>query len=199
MNLKADMNGMWAFSSEFKGNDTIETGTSKISIKDVRLEMVLTKTDSIKRAIVKAFVQDNGKEKPVSGETVKLYVPRMFSLLLISELTLDNTGAASVEFPSDLPGDKEGNLTLIAKFEENQTFGNVEKRETLKWGLPTDYSVPRTHRALWTKTAPKWMIYTLSVLLTGVWGHYLFAIISLIRIKKNAKNQKVENKELFIK
>jgi uncharacterized protein YxeA len=199
MNLKADINGMWVFSSEFKGNDTIEAGTSKISIKDVRLEMVLTKTDSIKRAIVKAFVQDNGKEKPVTGEVVKLYVPRMFSLLLISELTLDNTGAASVEFPSDLPGDKEGNLTLIAKIEENQTFGNVEKRETLKWGLPTDYSVPRTHRALWTKTAPKWMIYTLSVLLTGVWGHYLFAIISLIRIKKNAKNQKVENKELFIK
>ena len=61
------------------------------------------------------------------------------------------------------------------------------------WGTPTDYSVPVSHRALWTKTAPKWMIYTLSILLAGVWGHYLFAIISLIRIKREAdyKNLKL--------
>jgi hypothetical protein len=199
MKLNADRDGMWAFSSEFKGNDTIEAGTSEITVKDVKLEMVLTEIDSIKTITVNAFVNENGTEKPVSGEAIKVYVPRMFSLLQISELKLDEAGTANVEFPSDLPGDKDGNVTIIAKFEENMTFGNVEKRETIKWGLSTDYSVPKTHRALWTKTAPRWMIYTLSVLLTGVWGHYLYAIISLIRIRKDAKNQKVENKELFIK
>jgi hypothetical protein len=192
MRPKTDRDGMWAFSSEFKGNDTIKPGISEITVKDVRLEMVLSLADSIKTISVKAFVNDNGKEKPVSGEVVKLYVPRMFSLLPISELTLDETGTASVEFPSDLPGDKEGNLTIIAKFEENATFGNVEKRETIVWGLPTDYSVPTTHRALWTKTAPRWMIYTLSILLAGVWGHYLFALISLIRIGIDAKRKAKE-------
>jgi len=190
--LKTDKNGMWAFSSEFKGNDTVKAGTSEVTVKDVRLEMVLTLVDTIKTITVKAFIKVNGTEKPVSGEAVKVYVPRMFSLLPISELTLDDSGTATVEFPSDLPGDKEGNLTLIARFEENQIFGNVEKRETLKWGLPTDYSVPKTHRALWTKTAPKWMIYTLSVLLAGVWGHYLFALISLIRIRLDAKRKAKE-------
>ncbi|MDO9340023.1 MAG: hypothetical protein Q7T72_05780 [Bacteroidales bacterium] len=191
--LKTDRDGMWAFSSEFKGNDTIEAGTSEITVKNVRLEMVLSVIDSIKTITVNAFVNENGTEKPVSGEAVKVCVPRMFSLLPISELTLDEAGTASVEFPSGLPGDKDGNVTLIAKFEENQTFGNVEKRETLTWGLPTDYSVPVTHRALWTKTAPKWMIYTLSVLLAGVWGHYLFALISLIRIRIDAKKQEAKD------
>ncbi len=190
--LETNRDGTWTFSSEFKGNDTIEAGNSEISVKDVRLEMALTVVDTIKTITVKAFVNESGTEKPVSGEAVKVYVPRMFSLLLISELTLDDSGTASVEFPSDLPGDKEGNLTLIARFEESQTFGNVEKKETLKWGLPTDYSVPVTHRALWTKTAPKWMIYTLSVLLAGVWGHYLFALISLVRIKLDAKRKAKE-------
>ena len=190
--LISDKNGAWAFSSEYKGNDTIAAGTSEIIIKDVNLEMLLTLVDSIKTITVKATVMENGKEKPVTGEVVKIYVPRMFSLLPIGELTLNDAGEASIEFPSDLPGDKEGNVTLIAKFEENPTFGNVEKRETLKWGLTTDYSVPTSHRALWTKTAPKWMIYTLSVLLTGVWGHYLFALISLIRIKMDAKRQAKE-------
>lgn len=189
MKVNADRDGKWVFSSGFKGNDTIEAGSSEITVKDVKLEMVLSVADSIKTITVKASIMEKGKEKPVSGEAVKVYVPRMFSLLPISELTLNESGTATVDFPSDLPGDKEGNLTLIAKFEENETFGNVEKRETLLWGTPTDYSVPVTHRALWTKIAPKWMIYTLSVLLAGVWGHYLFALISLIRIRNDAKRE----------
>jgi hypothetical protein len=191
----SDRDGMWVFSSEFKGNDSIETGTSQITVKDVILEMTLAMVDTIKTISVKAFISENGIEKPVTGEAVKIYVPRMFSLLTITELTLDDSGTATAEFPADLPGDKDGNLTVIAKFEENAVFANVEKSETIKWGLATNYSVPSTHRALWTKTAPKWMIYTLSILLAGVWGHYLFAIISLIRIGRDAKrNAKEEYK-----
>ena len=113
-------------------------------------------------------------------------------MLPIGELTLDESGSAYMEFPSDLPGDTTGYLTIIAKFDDNPTYGNVEKSETLQWGVPTYYSVPKSHRALWTKTPPKWMIYTLSILLAGVWGHYLFALISLIRIKRDANKHAKE-------
>jgi hypothetical protein len=204
-NLKHDSDffinndGLWPFKSKFAGNDTIESVISELLIRDVTLNMTLTEKDSIKTIVVGAKKMEKGKEVPVSGETVTLYVPRMFSLLPIGEAKLDETGSASVDFPTSLPGDKQGNITIIARFEENTEFGNVEKKSTLKWGLPSAYSVPAGHRALWTKTAPRWMIYTLSVLLSGVWGHYLFAIISLIRIKINAKKKKVEKKELFIK
>ena len=78
-----------------------------------------TEIDSIKTITVNAIVNENGEDKPVPDEIVMIYVPRMFSLLLINELTLDENGTASFEFPSDLPGDKDGNLTIIAKFEEN--------------------------------------------------------------------------------
>jgi len=190
--LSIDKDGTWIFGSVFKGNDTIDAGTSEISIKDVKLDMILSQVDSIKTITVHAFVKEGGKDKPVSGEVVTVYVPRMFSLLPIVELTLDEQGTATGEFPSDLPGDKEGNVIIIAKFLENPAFGNVEKRETLKWGLPTEYVGPTSHRALWTKVAPRWMIYTLTVLLIGVWGHYLFAIISLIRIKIDANRKAKE-------
>ena len=193
MKFETDGDGMWAFSSEFNGNDTIEAGSSEIAIKDVKLELLLTEVDSIKTITVNAVMLENGKETPVPDEAVMIFVPRMFSLLPISELYLDENGTATVEFPSDLPGDKEGNVTIIAKIDDNYTFGTIEKRESLAWGIPTDYSVPTSHRALWTKTAPKWMIYTLSVLLIGVWGHYLFALISLIRIKIEAKRQKAKD------
>ena len=186
------VDGMWSFSSEFIGNDTIKGETSEVTVLDMSLEMSLTEADSIKTITLTAFTTEGGKEKPVSGETVTVYVRRMFSLLPIGELTLDDAGSATIEFPSDLPGDREGNLVIIAKISENATYGNIEKRETIKWGLPIDYSVPVTHRALWTKIAPRWMIYSLSVLLAGVWGHYLFAIISLIRIKINATRKAKE-------
>jgi hypothetical protein len=187
--LSAEKNGSWTFSSEFAGNDTIQAGSSEISITDVNLRMTLSEADSVKTISLSAGKVSRGVESPVGGEKVMIYVPRMFSLLPLGEVTLDDSGSGTIEFPSDLPGDKEGNVTIIARFEENPTFGNVERRETLKWGLPSEYSVPSTHRALWTKGAPKWMIYTLSVLLTGVWAHYLYAIISLIRIRINAKRQ----------
>ena len=191
LEIKPDPDGMWNFTAECKGNDTIEAATSEVAVKDVRLELLLSEIDSIKTITVNAFVTENGKEIPVTDENVLISVPRMFSSLPVGDVNLDETGTASIEFPSDLPGDKDGNITISARFEENYTFGNVEKKETLKWGIPTDYFIPSSHRALWTKTAPKWMIYTLSVLLTGVWGHYLFAIISLFRIKRDADKNKV--------
>jgi hypothetical protein len=161
---------------------------TEVTFKDVILDMTLTEVDSIKTVTVTAHTIENGKEIPVSGETVSVFVPRMFSNLLIGDLTLDDSGIASLEFPTDLPGGKEGNLTIVAAFIDNATYGNVEKREIIHWGLPTDY-LPTSHRALWTQRAPGWMIYTLSVLLAGVWGHYFYAIISLIRIKIEAKRK----------
>lgn len=184
--IQVENDGSWSFSSAFAGNDTVEAGVSEISITDVVLEMTLEEVDTIKTISLRAKTISHGVESPAGGETVIVYVPRMFSQLPLGEVTLDESGFGSLEFPPDLPGDKEGNVTIIAKFEEHPSFGNIEKRETIKWGLPSDYKVPSTHRALWTKGAPKWMIYTLTILLTGVWAHYLYAIISLIRIKIEA-------------
>ncbi len=189
MDLKLNSKGLWDFIAEFNGNDTIEAGNSELSIKDVNLEMTLLEVDSIKTISLKAFTSENKKEIPASGEVVMVYVPRMFSLLPVGEATLDENGTANLEFPSDIPGDSEGNITIISKFEENPTFGNVEKKVDKKWGVSSSNPAPIAHRALWTKTAPRWMIITLSILLTGVWGHYLFAIISLIRIKRESKKQ----------
>ena len=189
--LPPDKEGLWQFVSENNGNDTIEASTTELSVKDAELEMSLSVVDSIRTITLTATTIQKGQRIPVSGEVVMIYVPRMFSLLPVAEATLDENGAATVEFPADLPGDEEGNLKIIARIEENPTYGNVEKSTFRNWGIPTSYSVPTTHRALWTKTPPMWMIVTLSILLAGVWGHYLFAVISLILIKIDAKRGKV--------
>ena len=191
--ISLDKNGMWPFSCTYEGNDTIDAITSELLIRDASLKMELTEIDSIKTIALHAEKLENGKMIPVSGELLTVYVPRMFSLLPVGEATLDEMGNASIEFPSDLPGDSVGNISIIAKFEEHPEFGNIEKRTSLKWGVPPAIQDHSSHRALWTKTAPKWMIYTLSILLTGVWGHYLFALISIIRIRIDAKRKEEED------
>jgi hypothetical protein len=193
--LPKNSDGLFAFSTEFAGNDTIAAGSSDLLIRDVRIEMILSEADSVKTISLSAFTSKNDKDVPVSGETVNVYVTRMFSLLQVGEATLNENGTAILEFPSDLPGDTEGNVTIISRFEEHPDFGNVERKVVTKWGVPNVNSTPVAHRALWTKTPPLWMIITLSILLSGVWGHYLFAIISLIRIKRDSnKNEKLKNK-----
>ena len=158
--------------------------------EQMNLEVSLTEQDSIKTITINGTTLKDGKTVPVAGEVVKVYVPRMFSMLNVTEATLDDNGSASVEFPSDLPGDSIGNLTIIFRIEESQLYGTVEKSVTQEWGVPTSYSVPDTHRALWTKTPPWWMIITLSILLAGVWGHYLYAIIQLAAIKRISRKKK---------
>lgn len=189
--LPADREGLWQFVSEYNGNDTIEASAAELSIKNADLEISLSNVDSTRTITITATTFQKDQKTPVSGEAVIIYVPRMFSLLPVAEVTLDESGTATTEFPSDLPGDKDGNLNIIARIEENPTYGNIEKTVVRNWGIPTSYTVPTTHRALWTKTPPMWMIVTLSILLAGVWGHYLFAVISLILIKMDAKRKKV--------
>jgi len=159
--------------------------------KQAVLDMEFSEVDSVKTVTVTAHATENGKEIPIAGETVTVFIPRMFSNFIVAELTLDDSGQASTEFPNDLPGGKDGNLIIVAAMINNSTYGNIEKRVEKHWGIPTDY-LPTSHRALWTSRAPSWMIITLSVLLAGVWGHYFFAIISLIRIRRDAEREKAK-------
>lgn len=192
-NLVNDGKDTWPFCSVYEGNDTIEQASAEISVKDMNLEMELDIVDSIKIVNVSGFRTEKGIRIPVTGEIVTLYVPRMFSLLPVGEITLDESGSGSVEFPNDLPGDKEGNLKILARIEDHPDYGTIEKSSTVSWGSLPGLYIQSSHRALWTKTAPKWMIYTLTILLTGVWGHYLYTVICLIRIKRSTGKTKPDD------
>jgi hypothetical protein len=64
----------------------------------------------------------------------------------------------------------------------------VEARNRVQWAIPK-HLIPqeRPTRELWTPVAPLWMIITLVILLAGVWAHYVYAVIQMIRIKQSSK------------
>jgi hypothetical protein len=129
--------------------------------------------------------------KPLPKEKVILYVPRMLSNLKIGEIDLDEDGIGSIEYPGALVGDSLGNITIIAMIEENDNFGTVKGQSSISWGIPKQYYLAeKPARELWTPVAPIWMIITLIIMLTGVWAHYVYAVIQLILIRRHGKEKK---------
>ncbi len=186
--LPVSKEGITECQAKFGGNDTLENVMSSLSVKDADLRMQLDLVDSVRTVTVWAFVPVNERDSlPLAGEPVNVYVSRMFSLLKIGEGSFDDQGRFTLEFPADLPGDADGTLRIIARIEDNEQYANIETVRNFAWGVPSLHNPPGSHRALWTEIAPLWMIITLSILLSGVWGHYIYVIIQLILIKRESK------------
>lgn len=190
--VEKNAEGFSHFKASFNGNDTLESINDEKLVKDVFLNLILEDVDSIRTIKTRLLtLNEKGDTIPLSGVTVSFYVPRMVNPLKIGEETTDDNGSISLEFPNDLPGSSDSTITVIAKIEEHEQYANVETRKMAHWGIPIIHRIPESHRALWTEIAPVWMIVTLTIMLLGVWGHYIFAIIQLILIKKESKQQKV--------
>ncbi len=183
-----DMDGVVRYFAEYEGNDSIIPTEMDLYIKDVNLQIVLELIDSVKTIQAIAFYKSEGEKIPVADEDIYFFVPRMFSDLSVGEDFLDEDGQVTIEFPDDIPGDADGYLEVVVRFDQHYLFGTVEKRQRVQWGMPTKHEIPKSYRALWTQIAPIWMIVTLSIMLVGVWSHYIFVIIQLIKIKRLGKN-----------
>lgn len=190
--LPVNKDGITECTAKFGGNDTLETAISSITVKDAVLKMSLNLIDSIKTITVWAFLPVNKNDSiPLAGEPVNIYVSRMFSLLKIGEGTFDDQGRFTVEFPADLPGEADGTVQIIARIEDNEKYANIEASQSYPWGVPSMHGLAGSHRALWTEIAPMWMVITLTILLLGVWGHYIYVILQLFLIKRESKKIKL--------
>jgi len=180
-------NGQYTFGVSIGDNNLVEIAKDSVTLADIEIEMNLELKDSIKTILFQAHeINAKGEKIPVKTDVV-FYVPRTFSKLKIAEASTSTDGKGDLEFPEGLPGDSIGNITIIAKIEDNAKYANVEKSQTIAWGVRTNYHIAKFKRALWTTIAPTWMIITLTILLLGVWGHYVFVIFKLFKIRKEGK------------
>jgi hypothetical protein len=190
--LPADKNGLVAYAAKFIGTDKYPAAEASFSAKPAKIKLFFSIEDSLRVLKVTATQKnEKGEEVGISKETVLVYVPRLFSLLKIGEISLDETGTGTLEFPKAIVGDTLGNLVVIAKMEEHDVFGFVQGKNVINWGVHKQYyqaEVPS--RELWTPIAPLWMIITLLVMLAGVWAHYMYAVYELVMINRLSKKDK---------
>jgi hypothetical protein len=191
--LPVDENGLIIVGAKFAGNDKFEAIEDQVSVKDLNFKLTPNVEDSVKTITIMAYaISDKGTPIPLADAAVMLYVQRMFSPLKIGEGKLDSTGVCVIDFPAGLPGDSAGNLKVIARIEENETYGNIQADTLIKWGVPSVHVVPGSYKALWSQVAPTWMVQTLIILLGGVWGHYAYAVYKIFKIRRMAKMDEYE-------
>lgn len=186
MNLLKDKEGVSEVKSIFKGTGKLTGSEATVKFKELNLKMVLVEKDSVNTIVLKASsVGPKGELIPLKETNFNLYIQGLYSRLKVGECFVDG-GEGSFVFPDNIPGDENGNLKIYARLEENEAFGDVEKIESAKWGNHRSGFI-EPQRSLWTSGAPIWMITTLIILLAGVWSHYMYAIVQLIKIRKEGK------------
>lgn len=178
--------GSFSFSASYAGDNNSSASSGSSMVRNASMEISFSLKDSVKSVNCKVFeAGPDGKPVPVNDIKVGFYVPRTFTLLKVGEASLVN-GEASVDFPVTLPGDTAGVLTVVSKIEDNEVYGNLEAGNKINWAkhLAVEKVI---HRGLGDTDAPLWMVYTLIVLLSLVWFHYLYVVITVFRIRHIGK------------
>jgi 5-hydroxyisourate hydrolase-like protein (transthyretin family) len=175
----------FTFMATFVGNEAFDENEVELDITDAILSLKSEVVDSVNTVFVSLNTWDkNGELIAVSDEDIYLFVPRMYSLLPITEAYTNEEGEDEVEFPNDIPGGPAGELLVIGKLDEHEAYGTIESQSQTNWGLPVSLDSSRLPRGLWSPDAPMWMVITFIILMTGVWGHYFLIVYNLFRIKR---------------
>lgn len=182
--LKTDSEGNLHFKAVFAGNKAMDPVEEVVAMKRALLEMTPIKEDSLLSIQVKLSDLGTGTATPIKEATIGVFVKRSFLPLKVGEGTTDENGEATIEFPNGLPGDPKGNLTVIARLDENEIYGNLETTSVQNWGVPVSDKIENQPRALWSTHPPIWMLITFIVLMVTVWGHYIVIVYELFRLRK---------------
>ena len=183
-----DSSGVMSFEIEYLGDKLKKSSNKKLSAKQANLEVSFFQKEEVKSIEVSAGeIGADGELIPIEGINLQFYVKGTFSLLNFAEEETDEYGLAQVEFPVDMPGDTAGVLTIVVKIEENRTFGTIESIGKMNWAIQLEPTKEK-QRGLGDTDAPLWMVYTLIILLSVVWFHYMYVIVMIIKINLAGKS-----------
>ena len=181
-----DEEGYIYFTARFDGSDAFWEAEEELMVKDVELSIAFEEDEEDKLVYFEGVIFGPHEIWPLADDDLYFYVPRMFSDMKIADGWFEEDGTGYIEFPTHVIGDSIGNILVIARLEDHYDYGNVEVRAMIDWATPKKLiKAEGPARELWTPIAPLWMIITLIIMLTGVWGHYIYAIIQLILIKRS--------------
>lgn len=176
--------GMLHFKAVLGPVKKMESTEGEVTVKRALLTITPVKEDSLYSVQVKLVDLATGEETPVPQAVLGIFVKRSFNPLKIGEITTDESGEGSAEIANTLPGDAKGNITLLARLDENETYGNLEAAVVQQWGVPVSDKIEDQPRALWSSHPPLWMLITFIILMLAVWGHYIVIVYELFRLRK---------------
>jgi len=196
VSLPPSFKPVWDSLTEFKfvavsdSSSGIEPMSADVTVKKAILVIDTANADGT-RSVTAQLREKKGNEWVAVGDVeMKLGIKRLLSNLSVGEAetyTSDSSGTASAEFKRDsLPGDEKGGLLLVAKVEDNDSYGNLEAQMPATWGKPVKAETHFWHRTLWSTgdRAPIWLLFIALSIIVGVWGTLFYLVRQIFKIKK---------------
>ena len=160
--------------------------------KHAELKITLIENDNADNEVLAhaSIILKNGKEIVADNVKLGLYVKRYFGLLPLGDNKYtDSNGNLKVSVPSDLPGDADGNLTIVSRVEDIECTP-VELTNVVKWGVSTAETewgkTWETERALWRTNdrLPFWDYILYFGITIGIWIGIIYVLLLVRKIKK---------------
>lgn len=187
-----DEDGYINLIARFRGTKSLKKAKKSIRIKNLNLELELAEIDSIKTVLVKAFTIDSlGVKTPIEESEITISVKGMLSNMPIEKGTIED-GEFEFEFPTNIQGNVNGEITVFATIEDHDDFGTLIQEQSVTWGVHKTEKIVKVKNTLWSKSAPLWMYIVLTILIVGVWANYIYTIVNLFKIKKEGQKLEVE-------
>ncbi|MEO8862091.1 MAG: hypothetical protein ABI358_11745 [Ginsengibacter sp.] len=165
--------------------------SADITIKKAMLTVDTTSVEGVRTVVGELKEKSGNSWVAVKDIDMQLSIKRMLGNLSVGDeatYTSDSTGLSSAEFKKDsIPGNEKGDITLVAKVDDNDTYGTLVAEKTVNWGSairpPVDFFAQRT---LWSTRfrTPIWLLVVVYSIVIGVWGTIIYLAFQLIKIKK---------------
>ncbi|HLP05957.1 MAG TPA: cytochrome c [Paludibacter sp.] len=160
---------------------------SRFDPNKAKLVHVEMEYDSLARKLVAViYVGKDNRNVPLGNSEVGLSVKRYFGNYQVGSVSKTNErGEAVFDFPTNLPGDKDGNVQVVVTVNDG-TYGEIQSVRKLRLGIPTDRPALTSQRSMWNVVtkAPVWLllVYTFCVLV--VLGSFGYIFFNLYKIRK---------------
>ncbi len=187
--LKAawDRSSKRSFLATFQGDSIYGSAEGDLTVSRAK---ILVDTASGRKIVATVLEWKDTGWSPVKGVDLAIAIKRLDAYLNVNQtatFTTDSTGTVQADFKRDsIPGDLNGNIMIVAKVDDNDSYGNLMQDRTVPWGtkfVDTNTFGERTLFATRNK-APIWLLFMAYSIVACVWGTLVFLVINLFRIRK---------------
>jgi hypothetical protein len=164
-----------------------EEGRGELSITKAKIKIDTAEGHLITAKIV-ALVDTTWM--PMATVDMVVGVKRLNSILNANETatyTSDSTGSVQALFKRDsIPGDKKGNITIVAAVLDNDVYGNLTAEMVVPWGKYYRYESNFDHRTLFARRghSPIWLEILAYTIVAAVWSVIIYLFIQIKQIRK---------------
>jgi len=193
--LPPGLKGSWDASAQHKflavapGKE--DETAAELDITKAKITVDTISSGEARSIVVQASKYENGEWIPAGEVEMKVGIQRLGGILSAGDAetyTTDSSGAVTVEITKDsLPGDRQGNIVLAIKVEDNDQYGNLLVGKTVPWGIAEKSGNNFfDQRKLWATKfrTPLWLLFMAYSIVIGVWGTIIYLVLQIFRIKK---------------